>query len=229
MARLPWRTGLRVMIADRVRAAGGGSLSLTFVTSGTSTSASIAIPASAQAGDLAVVFDGSFNTNSASITAVTPYGWTTVVNDYSGYGGDDGARLKVNRKVLVSGDLSTSPTFSTSTTNRKMILIFRPSKAIASVTASSWNSELTSSDPSQQTVSASGQTAPLIVMAWASANSASAPAFTDSPALTEVAMSQSDWSIRVGYTVYNTGPQNHTIDVGDNGQNGLQSGYLSLT
>ena len=78
-------------------AGGGGSISaLTFVTSGTSTSRNVAIPASATAGDLAVVFDTAYDFH--SVGSVTPAGWSTAED--RAFSGGVSIRMKVNYKVL---------------------------------------------------------------------------------------------------------------------------------
>lgn len=207
-----------------------GSAALTFslAASGTSSTNTVLIPSAAEAGDVAVVFDGAFNTGPGSITSVTPAGWSTAINAYSEYGGVDVARLKVNYKKLVAGDLGTSPSFSNDT-DRKVILIFRPSKTVNSIVNGSWNSELTTGNPVAQTVTVSGVTTPLIVFAFGSVNTTSGPAFADTPAMNEVVCAGTSWSVNVGYLIYNTSPSNQSIDIADGGTNGLVSGHLRFT
>lgn len=204
---------------------GGGALaSIAFVTSGTSTNKNVPIPASATAGDLAVVFDSAYS-GGFSVGSVTPAGWSTADDQTDG----SIARIKVNYKVLVAGDLGTSPAFSDAT-DRKIILIFRPTGVITSVINSTWNHEFTSGNPSAQTVTVSGLATPLIVLAVGGQVAGSAPAFTDSPSMTEVTCTGSLWSIRAGYIVYNSAPSDQSIDTADGGtMNALLSGFLRLT
>jgi hypothetical protein len=207
----------------------GVSLTLTFVTSGTSATHTVLIPAAAEAGDIAVVFDGAFNKGTGSITSVTPSGWSTAVDASSGFGGTDDARMKVNYKKLVAGDLGTSPAFSNTILDRKVILIFRPSSVINSVVNGSWNTELTVNNPSAQTVTVVGVATPLIVFAFGGVSDSTGPAFTGSPSMNEVVCTGTSWSVNVGYLVYNTSPSDQSIDIGDGGANGLQSGFLRFT
>lgn len=205
-------------------------ITLTFVDSATSTTNTIAIPAAAQAGDLAIAFDTAHDSSSTPPTKVTPSGWTTIV-DKSGNpgGGSDGTRIQIAYKVLVGGDLSTSPGFTNGTDDNKGMIVVRPSSTISSVTPSTFNQSLSDNDPSVQTVSAAGQPSPLIVVA-VGLHDSSPPTFTvNSPALTTFTVDEGDPAARFGYLIYNGAPADHSLDIGDSGTvNGLISGYIQV-
>ena len=108
-----------------------------FITSGTSTSSTIAVPALAQAGDFAILIDCATQSGTTAPTTVIPSGWTTVALT-SGNDGTNAGRTQFHYKFLVSGDLSTTITGqSTAGTMDKMILIYRTTST--SVTTPSGN------------------------------------------------------------------------------------------
>lgn len=205
---------------------GGGSsgLTFTFLASATASAPSITIPAAAIAGDYAILFDFT-KQNSGSVSAVTPTGWTNLKND--SVVSTDGYRAMVSHRILTGGG---SVTGMNDTSNRKALLVFRPTVAIAALTPSSWNGEATTGNPTSQTVSASGVTTPLIVFALAACSSGTAASFsTETPSMTNLTLGGGGISIRVGYTVYNSSPSDQSIDMNDNGINILQSGYVRFT
>lgn len=215
--------------AGSTGAGGGGALSFTFVTYSTSTSSTITIPAQAVAGDFAVLVDAAYRNSSVTIpTAVTPGGWTTQVS--TSISATVSVRLMTSYRTITGGLAGTSVSGMNSDFEEKILLLFRPSSTIITTTASSWNAQGTGSDPTLQTVSASGVTTPLIVLAAAAAAPSSTVAFTtETPSMTNVVNSAYPLALRVGYTIYNTSPSDQSIDTGDNGANVLQSGYWRFT
>jgi hypothetical protein len=104
------------------------SYDVTFVASSFQSStanSSIVIPAAAQAGDIAVLFDRQNTTTSGF---VTPTGWTTIANRFNG-----GNKSNISYKVLTAGDPGLSIT-GQGTTARKIMVVYRPSEPINSVT-----------------------------------------------------------------------------------------------
>ena len=212
MSFLPGMTGAMSGFVDR-------SISAT-VLSASSTTSTIVIPAAAAIGDLAVLFD--YAEGSGLPTDVVPTNWTGLVTATV-----DNFRIRCSRKVLVGGDPGATITgMNGSVGNDKVMLVFRPSSAIATVTPSTWLAEVTLGNPASQAISASGQAVPIIVFGCAAINGGTAAFSTASPAFdAEVAKAQAD--IIAGYKIYNSGPANHTIDMNDLGDsNGLASGYL---
>ncbi len=211
--------------------AGGSSLPTYVDSTNSNNSADIVVPSGARDGDIAVLFDAVNNSSAPPPSLVTPSGWTTVVNSTF-----DNSRYAVSYKKLGSGDPGATITGMTSNNGKiKLMLVFRPGSPVSSISTPTFGTEFTNSNPSSQTVSASGQAAPLIVLGGAGVFGASAPAFTTaSPAFDgEVALARSlsgQYSLRMGYTLYGSSPSDHSIDKGDDGSaNILWSGYLKLS
>lgn len=209
---------------------GAGGLAMSFVASANSSSSTITIPGTAVAGDFAVLIDCAVdNTAGGSVSGVTPSGWTNVA--FTTVSSSDTVRTMTSYRILTAGQPGTSITGMNSDYEKKFILVFRPSTSIITATASAWNSEGTTGNPSVQIVSASGVVAPLIVLAVASGSgTTSAPSFsTESPAMTNLTAAAANLGLRIGYTLYNTDPSDQSIDMNDVGENALHSGYIRFT
>lgn len=199
---------------------GGGSLSLSFVASNTSLASTVVIPASAQEGDLAVMFDAAGN---SAPSAVTPSGWTNVANVGTG-----SLRVEAHYRVLAAGLAGTSVTGMNNDEEAKICMVFRPSRAIASVVASTWLTQA-ASDPAAQTVSASGVAVPLVVFGAVGGHAVASVSLSgSSPSLTEVAANGTA-KVRAGYKIYNALPSDHIVDSPTTGTVALISGYLRVT
>jgi hypothetical protein len=201
-----------------------GVSTITYVGMAESGSANITIPATAQTGDIAALYDLAI---SGSLPAlVTPSGWANRVNTTSGVA----VRLAVSTKILESGDAGASITgMDGSSLDTKMMLVFRPNILIGTATYSTFTGEATTGDASSQSIAASGQSAPVLVIAGCGTNSG--PVFsTASPAFdAEVTATV---NLRMGYKIYNAGstPASHTIDMASLGsRNSLWGGYIALT
>jgi len=192
------------------------TLTLTFINSAVSSGASITIPAAALENDIAFLADfqvgGSDN--------LVPSGFTALAN------GDDGGatRLRTSYLVLGAAPGGTSVTGMDGSPDSKVMLVFRPSITASSIATPTWNSQGRSGNPDPQTVSASGQTPPLVVIGVASSTGGS-PAFsTQSPAFSATV---TQGNVIVGYTIYNLTPLDQNVDMSDLGSvNVLQSGYI---
>jgi hypothetical protein len=209
------------VLAHRLRRKSGAAVltSLTFVASAVSNANTITIPAGAQAGDLAVLFDKPVGTVSGSDP---PTNWTSIL----GAGGTNG--LAVSRKLLVGGDPGASVTGITGSGNsNKVMFVFRPDAPITTVTASTWGQQITANNPTPQTVSASGQPTPLVVFGGAGVTSGTAAFSTASPAFDSTVANAAGLVI-AGYKIYNSSPADHSIDMNDLGNNALVSGYLRV-
>ena len=208
---------------------GGGGLSLSFVNFSTSTSSTIAVPSGAIAGDWAILFDVGWTPAAAdSVSAVTPSGWTNLANGT--ISGADVIRLMTSHVVLTAGMIGSSVIGMNTDRECKIMIVVRPSTSIVTTTPSSWNSEVTAGNPSAQTVTASGITTPLVVVAAGASSTGSTAFSTETPAMTNIAVSSGgDVSLRVGYIIYNSAPANQSIDINDLQENGLQSGYVRFT
>ena len=104
-------------------------------------------------------------------------------------------------------------------------MVFAGISAISTINVSSTvNSEGTTGDPASQSVTASGGTAPLIVFGCSGSTSQLGTLPTFSPA--KDASVGSNAFNDLAYKIYNSSPQDTTIDKGDDGANALQSFYL---
>lgn len=197
-------------------ASGAAVRTLTFVDSAVSSGASITIPAAALENDIAFLADAS----QLGTDDLIPSGFTSLANATS----EDSLRLRTSYRVLGTSPGGTSVTgMDGSFTDQKVMLVFRPSQVASSIAVPTWGAEATQNNPSAQTVSASGQTAPLVVIGAVATSGT--PAFsTASPAFDNTI---TQGLLIVGYKVYNTAPATHTIDMNDLGsRNVLESGYI---
>lgn len=128
-----------------------GVPALSFNTSASSSSSSITIPAGANVGDIAVLFDYAVAFTTTIPTTVVPSGWTSVSNLSAGW--STGTRSIVSYKKLLSGDPGSSITgmSGTSSTNKQMIVL-SPSSPITTVTVSGYDSEIADVAPSGITI-----------------------------------------------------------------------------
>lgn len=211
------------MLAHKLRRARPTSgLTLSFNTSAVSNANTITIPAGALVGDLAVLFDQCFG----GTTDVIPTGWTGIATATAG---GAGSRGRISYKVLVGGDPGASITGLDATSEDKVMLVFTPSATIATVTVSTWNIASTALDPASQSVLASGQATPLVVLGSSSVNGGTAAFATASPAF-DATVATADADLLVGYKIYNSSPADHTIDQNDLGNDQIPaSGYLIVS
>lgn len=191
---------------------GAPANTLSFVDSAVSSGASITVPAAALENDIAFLADcrdgGSGN--------LVPSGFTSIAN-----GLWDSIRLRTSYRVLGAAPGGTSITGMDGTTDSKVLLVFRPN-SVASVALPTWGNEATGGNPGQQTVSAAGQTTPLVVIGVSATTGT--PAFSvETPAFSA---NVTQGNVRVGYTVYNSDPVDHTVDHFDLGDNVFQTGYI---
>lgn len=184
----------------------------------------IAMPGTIQAGDLAVLLDCAYSSG-GNPTDARPSNFT----DVAGAAGSNG-RYRVSRKVLLGSEGgATLSGMSGTLLEAKILLIFRPSNIpITNVDASTWNSQITTSNPSSQVVSAAGEVGPLIVFGLIFGSSSVAAFSTASPAF-DAQQTEGSTQLRTGYKIYNSAPANHTIDANDLGTNILASGFLRLS
>ncbi|MCC6581670.1 MAG: hypothetical protein IT440_14655 [Phycisphaeraceae bacterium] len=217
----------------------GGGLDFAYVTSAESTGSTITIPASAAAGDIAILFDMATEENGTPSSTGTPTGWTSLklatedVDAIYPFGAN-WCYARASYKELSSSDPGASVSgMSGDYAIDKMMWVFRPNFVVGSLVASTWSGQATEGNPSAQTISASGQDAPLIAMAI-TANHGTASLFTtESPAFQQT-VTKSDSDIRFGFTIYGTGttPQNHSVDASDTGGDPadvFMSGYIRAT
>jgi hypothetical protein len=198
---------------------GGGAAGITFVASATTTTDSITIPASAAVGDLAVHIMRA----DTLVSGGDPSGFTLIDGQASA-----NAAHGANYKILVGGDPGSTLTgLLNGTTEDSILLVFRGFTGTATPNTWTWPAP-NNNNPSVQTVTASGETDPLIVFGSCGANTGPAVFVTASPAFDGEVVTSSG-RLRVGYKIYNTSPANHSIDQNDLGNgNTLGSGFIKF-
>lgn len=210
----------------------GPTLALTFVAVSTSATNTVTSPSGIQAGDLIVIFDTAYNGSSQPGTVI-PSGFTNG-KLYTGLNGRYFKSL-ISHKIAVGNESSTVFSGMNSTSEVKCCWVFRPSQPIVSVTyAPTWGEETTSANPNpQSTTDAANQSGGSLLIVGAGQALDVDPVFvTESPAFdgTNVSGTGSTIHGRFGRKIYNDSPQDHTIDMNDQGTfNGLLIGWINVT
>jgi hypothetical protein len=202
---------------------GVAGLTIAFQASATSTAATVTGPASIQAGDVLLLGDRARNTVGLP-TAVIPTGFTEIASTAS-----DGttSRTRLSYKIADGSEASASITGMDGTsTDNKVLLVFRPSTPATVLTFADPGQETTDVNPTSQTITASGGAVPLIVGATYGSSAAVDPR-SSTPAMD--AEVSSSTLFYFGYKIYNSAPSDHTVDMDDEGAtNTLQSFYVEV-
>lgn len=186
------------------------SITLSFVDSATSTGETITIPAGAQEGDVAVLFDWSQEIYwwLEPPTELVPTGFISIDQDSVNNLFQPETSVVASYRELGSGEGGSSVTGMNHSINRKVMLVFRPSAPISSITITGKTSELTNNDPAAQTSPAGSS--PLVKVAVAASDN-SASFTTEIPTMNKVSVS----SMVAGYLIYNSSPQSQQVDRND--------------
>lgn len=191
------------------------SLVATWGATGSSESATVEIPEDVQEGDLMVL---SLMVDSDDIPA--PDGWDAITSE-----GDEFAEVALFYKIADSEDASDTISVSV---NHRVLAVFRGDIPITGVTVGSVNGELTNDNPSEQTVTASGQGAPIIVFG----------SYYNNDGVDPRAMSptkdgeedEGDGKSWLAWKIFNSDPEDVSVDMDDEGTYSiLQSFYLQLS
>lgn len=154
VVRIVWSGATRSFPSTSV---GMSEVITTVIETQSSTSGSITIPASALAGDLAVLL----NSHDAVGTQSDPSGWTRVVNSSAG-----ASTQTIWYRILQSGDAGATVTMTGGANpSSEMILFRKGTGTVSSVSVSGATIQTTSGTPTTQTQSASTATSPFIVVA----------------------------------------------------------------
>lgn len=194
---------------------------LTQEDSATSTAQTITVPSAVQEGDLLVLLDRATGNG---VTKAVPSGWTEINEGVYG----TVIRQIASYRIADSDDAGSSVTgMNGATQNDKVMYAFRGDVPITSVNVSTPDSEVTDNNPSQQTVSASGGTAPLIVFGCYGSWGVIDPR-TFTPA--KDGEESSSTNLYLAYKIYSSSPQDVTIDMDDEGFfHILQSFYMECS
>lgn len=201
------------------------ALHVEYKTVATSSAQTVAWP-SVASGDLAVLLDWAYHFGASAPTAVTPSGFTVHLNQTASLAGILHQRLMVSSKICTGSESGNLTGMNSSGTISKVMLIF--GNGIASRTSSTWQYSLTDGNPASKTASASGGNAPLVVIGCAITDTIAAAWTTESPAFDDE-VTANGGRMLVGYKVYNSSPNDHTIDMNDLGSmNAIAIGYLEV-
>lgn len=194
-----------------------------FTNASNSGSSTFTIPAAILAGDVMVFADHSWGSSNPP-AAVVPAGFTSIADASSG---STNSRIIISYKIAVGTESGTVITGMTGAINsRKGMVVFRGSNQITSVVPSTWLSESTLSAPANQSVLATGQIAPLVVIGVYSTQGTAITVRGFTPASdADLVMTT---ALYFNYKIYNQGPLDTTISMVDNGINNMASGYLRL-
>ena len=110
----------------------------------------ITIPASAQAGDIAVFKDFAMNNDTGVPSTVLPSGWTLISNvTYNVYTQN---RQILSYKILASGDPGSTITGMTAVYKHKLMYVFRPNVPISNLSLEQNYSQVTDDTPTTRTI-----------------------------------------------------------------------------
>ena len=204
-----------------------GGMTVSFIASSTSSgSDTITAPASINAGDLLLLVDSCFFEQGGGV----PTGFTSITSAISTF-----VDTLVSYKIADGTEDSSSITGQLgyiSYEQVKLMLQFRGSPAISSVTPQDIATQITDGNPTSQTCNAGSGQAPLIVIGSYGSNAPVDPRTFSTTADGEI--SDSDFhaygmSNYLKYKIYNSSPADTTIDMDDEGiENNLISFYLEL-
>lgn len=160
-------------------------------------------------------------------TAVTPSGFTNIVNTSGGT--EPGARAMASWKKLAGSEASvtgmSASTGGTNADNNKLGLVFRPSIDFTTLTVSTpQNSGITTANPAAITVDPSAETIPVVLIGIGAVYQGTVTFSTASPAF-DAEINLSDNDLRIGYKIYNSSPLSHSIDINDLGSANWLAGF----
>ncbi|QPC44927.1 hypothetical protein HW532_20840 [Kaustia mangrovi] len=212
-----------------------GRSKIRLVAATTSSTNQVLISAKAREGDLAVLFDASFNVESRPNTAL-PTGWGSHIND--SYKQEvagktiSGGRAIISSKILTAGDAGATVTgMDTNATVRKTLLVFRARKPIIARSAVDPKGYIGLADPDQRDLTFGANAPPAIVLAFAAtANTGNGDvAFTvQTPPFEELVANTGNQI--TGYTIFQDGDAvpDQSFDMDDLSRNAMFGLYLQI-
>lgn len=200
------------------------TLAYTGLTAKTVSGATIVVPATALAGDLAILFEASQGTTNP--VAVPNAGWTVMQGTLGLL-----VRMQMYFKILVAGDLGATLTgMNADVANFKMILIFRPTRTITAFSVFDTNAQIVATAPTNQTLPVATYTPPILCLAHMATGNADLGVTGDSMTPAADGSETNGIHHKVAYKIYNSSPASETVAMGDAGAiNGLQSNDSLLT
>lgn len=210
-------------------AAGGAPTvmsSITFFASSDSTADTITAPANIQAGDLILLWDAALAAF-AIPAAVTPTGFTNIFSA-GVLDGTTGIRGMLSYKIATGSEGGSSITGMDGNTDRKIMAVFRGDIPATMVNVGDPDSNATAGDPAAQTITASGQSVPLIVIGVYRSTSTVDPRSFSPAEDAELAVT-GQTTTYMKYKIYNSSPADVTINMDDEGINILGGCYIQMT
>lgn len=176
-------------------------------------------------GDLIVIWHVGYDADGTAPSTETPADFTNHQNTSANLGANS-ARAIISSKIW-DGINDNVNVMAGSSSQRNIIACFRPAFAIASRTWNSGNGQVTTGNPTSQTIAASGGGAPLLAVGhmW---SSGTVDPRTTSPTMNEIAGSSvNHYAHWLQYQAAES-PANISYDMDDEGNNAMQSGYFTF-
>lgn len=216
----------------------GSKLSLQFVDvlsfSGTAAQSTLTIthPVAVRAGDVMILFHGTYDNDNDFINTY-PTSFTPIYTDAYLYTTETYMAIAVSARILpnLTNITTPVPVGTTADGHYYFAIYYRPSAPVTTLTPSTPTNQNTTGDPTAQTVTVSSNTNPTLVFGSIQ-TTGTTPAFnTATPAFDNEVTANAVGIIRarVGYKLYNSSPQNHTIDMADLGTQRLTSFSLQVS
>ena len=197
---------------------------ISFVTSATTSGGStITIPSSAAAGDLCIITNTAGQIGGTAPGAVTPAGFTNVVNFTGSDGFTFSLRSMISWKILASGDPGSG--VSGMGDSSLTALVFRPDNfTLSSITTSTPSTQGTSATPTNQTITLDAATAgrPLVSLAYYGSQNAVNSSISGGPTYTTVSAGSTD-VVRYAALEELIESANSTVSMTDTGVNTMSS------
>lgn len=189
---------------------------------GSTTTVSLPSGYSATAGDFCVIFSRVENASGAPATPSLS-GFTTLASGATG-------NMRIATQVKILDGSETTWTIPDGVVDERWIcMVFRANKPLTSFTQSTWNSENGGANPATQTITAaSAPSSPVLLLGHMAANNPITTR-THSPAMIEVAGSNTEEYAYYYVYAYLTDPVDHTFSMSDVGNQGLSSGYITFS
>lgn len=182
------------------------------------------LPNDIQAGDLIVVYDFAQSSASPPPTTVVPSGFTSLINANDG----NINRLILSAKIAEAGDAGAVRTGMDSLAETKLVVTFRGDVPISQFSFASPNSQITTGNPTSQSVTAASGLVPLIVLAAYFVDGGAVSPRTFSPAKDGEVNATTVGDHWLAWKIYNSSPADTTVDMDDEGTfNGLLSCYIT--
>lgn len=193
---------------------------VSFFGSTTSTSNSINLPASIEAGDLIILQE--YGAGASPPSDQTPTGFTQIITATVSV-----IRHSISYKISdgTDGGATVNTGLNGASVNAKIASVFRCDVPINSINLSAVANETIAGNPGTATAAASGGNVPLVVFGFSVRDGSGSPTLTPSEDASITASTAATF-----YKIYNSSPMDHDLDMGDTGAfNSLIAFYAELS